>query len=402
MDSNSNLTERARGIRGTADSAGGPSKFPTDPVELAVELLRINSINPDLVPGAPGEVEVSGYCRAWLESQGFEVSTVGSASRPTVVGVRRGSGGGRSIMLNGHYDTVGIDSYQGDPFSAEIRDGKLFGRGAFDMKTGMAAIMAAASRCTGLRGDVILTLVADEEFGSLGTEDALAEFSADAAIVTEPTELNVVVAHRAFAWFEIELQGKAAHGSMPEQGVDAIAHATEVMIALRDYGLRLRTERTHELLPPSSVRVSMISGGSDAATVAESCRLTIERRSVPGESPDSVEAELRELLDEVAVRVQDFNYRLTRLVARGPLEANPDSEILRTVLGAFETAAGREATTRGEPFWTDAGLILEAGIPCLLIGVDGGGAHADVEWATTESINTLSDVLEQTIRDFCG
>jgi acetylornithine deacetylase len=381
-----------------------PPPAELDPVELARELIRIDSVSSELVPGAAGETAIAGWCSDWLGAHGFEVHRLGTAEHPTVVGVAHGTGGGRSIMLNGHLDTVGVASYDGDPFAAEVRDGKLFGRGAFDMKGGVAAILVAAARAAvgGLAGDIIVTLVADEEFGSRGTEDALAAFTADAAIVTEPSELNLVLAHRGFAWFEVELAGLAAHGSMPHQGVDAIAHAGLVLRAVDDLRARLESRAAHPRLGHSAVRVSMIAGGTDAATVADACTLTVERRMLPGETPDAVEAELRAILDGLAADTADFRYELRRLVARGAFEADADWPIVRAVAASAERVLGAPAATRGEPFWTDAGLILEAGIPCLLLGVDGGGAHADTEWATTTSIEQLTDILEGAVREFCA
>jgi len=375
-----------------------------DPIDVARDLIRIDSVNSELVPGAAGEASIAGWCADWLGARGFEVHRLGTAEHPTVVGIARGTGGGSSLMLNGHLDTVGVASYDGDPFEAEVRDGKLFGRGAFDMKGGVAAILVAAARATadGLAGDIIVTLAADEEFGSRGTRDALAAFTADAAIVTEPSELNLVLAHRGFAWFEVELSGLAAHGSMPHEGVDAIAHAGLVMTALDEFRARLEAAPPHPLLGHGAVRVSMITGGTDAATIAESCTLTLERRTLPGETPDAVEAELRTLLDGLAAGTPGFRFELRRLVARGAFEADPDWPIVRAVASSAERVLGAPARTRGEPFWTDAGLILEAGIPCLLVGVDGGGAHADTEWATTASVVQLTDLLEGAIRTFCA
>ncbi len=374
-----------------------------DSVELTRALIRIDSVNPDLAPDAAGEAEIAAWCAAWLEASGFEVRLVGTAERPTVIGIARGTGGGQSLMLNGHLDTVGVASYDGDPFAAEVRDGRVYGRGAFDMKSGVAAIMVAAARAAGagLAGDVVVTLVSDEEYGSRGTQDALAAVSADAAIVTEPSEMHLVLAHRGFAWFDLELTGVAAHGSMPHQGVDAIAHAGLVMRALDDLRSRFEAAPPHPLLGYGTARVSMISGGKDAATVADSCTLTIERRTLPGETPDSVEAELRALLEELAATTPGFQFVLKRIVARGAFEADPEGALVHAVAQSAQRVLGRPAPSRGEPFWTDAGLILEAGIPCLLLGVDGGGAHADTEWATVASIEQLTDILEGTIRAFC-
>jgi len=391
-------------IISTGPNAAGVDPVALDVVKLTQELVRINSISPDLVPDAAGEAEIVQWCAAWLSARGFEVQQVGPAERPSIIGIARGTGGGKSLMLNGHVDTVGVAGYDGDPFAAEVRDGNVYGRGTFDMKAGVAAIMVAAARAAKakLAGDVIVTLVSDEEFGSQGTQDALAAVTADAAIVTEPSEMHLVLAHRGFAWFEIELTGLAAHGSMPHQGVDAIAHSGLVMRALDDLQVRFESALPHPLLGFSAVRVSMISGGTDAATVAQSCTLTIERRMLPAETPDSVETELRDLLDALVAAHADFQFELRRLVARGAFEADMDGPIVRAVADSAERVLGRPAASRGEPFWTDAGLILEAGIPCLLIGVDGGGAHAATEWATVESIEQLTDILEGAIRTFCA
>jgi acetylornithine deacetylase len=372
-----------------------------EPLELARRLISLDSVNPRLVPGGAGEGAAAAHCAGWLQERGFAVTRLETvAGRPSIVGVATGSGGGRSIMLNGHLDTVGVGTYAGAPLDPVVRDGRVYGRGAFDMKTAVAAILVAAERAvrSGLRGDVIVTLVADEEFGSTGTEEVLRSFTADAAIVAEPSNLEVVLAHRGFAWFELELTGRAAHGSMPHEGVDAIAHAGLVLRALDDVRTGLERMPRHPLLGHGSVRVSTIEGGVDAATVAPSCVLTIERRTLPGETPDSVEAGLRAVLDGIP----GIDYALTRLVARGAFEADPEWPIARYLADNAERVLGHRAPVRGEPFWTDAGLVQEAGIPCLLIGVDGGGAHADEEWATLESLTALTSILEGTIRDFCA
>lgn len=376
-----------------------------DPVAVARDLISIDSVNPALVSRARGEGRVAAWCADWLSERGFEVTAYESVEgRPSIVAIKRGSGGGRSLMLNGHLDTVGVATWIGEPFTAEIRDGNLYGRGAFDMKGGVAAILVAAARATGnratgnLSGDVIVTLVADEEFGSHGTEEVLSHVTADAAIIAEPSGLELTLAHRGFAWFEVQIEGVAAHGSMPEQGVDAIVQAGRIMRALDQLRAELGSGPGHPVLGHGTVRVATITGGVDAATVAPSCTMTIERRFLPGQSVTSVEQQLRET---IAAADGEATATVTTLVARGAFEADPEWPIVRSVAAHTARVVGL-ATTRGEPFWTDAGLIAEAGIPCLIIGVDGGGAHADVEWATVDSIVGLTDILEGTIRDFCG
>lgn len=376
-----------------------------DPVALAARLIAIDSTNPDLAPGGAGETEIAAWCARWLAARGFEVHRLEErAGRPSIVGIKRGTGGGRSLMLNAHLDTVGVDGYEGDPFSGARHSDRLHGRGAFDTKGGLAAVLVAANRATltPLAGDLLVTLVADEEFGSLGTEEVLRRFTADAAIVVEPSELSLTVCHRGFAWFGLTLHGRAAHGSMPGQGVDAIRHAGLVLQSLDELRTGIEQKPAHPLLGHGSVRVATISGGTDAATVAASATLTIERRTLPGESPAMIEAELRLLLDSLARDTADFSYDLTRLVARGAFEADPDWPIVRLLDEQAERVLGHTVVQRGEPFWTDAALVLEAGIPCLLFGVDGAGAHAPLEWATEASIHQVAEILEDTIVAFSG
>ena len=377
----------------------------SDPVVILQQLVRIDSVNPDLVPGAAGEVRIATWCGDWLRGHGFVVTVLEQTpGRPSVVGVKRGAGAGRSLMLNAHLDTVGVATYVGDPFSGELRDGRVYGRGALDTKSGVAAILVAAARASAgvLAGDVIVTLVADEEFGSIGTEEVLRGFHADAALVVEPSGLELTTAHRGFAWFELELTGLAAHGSQPELGVDAIWHAGLALRALDGLRQQLNAAPAHASLGHGAVRVSQISGGDDAATVAARCVLTLERRMLPGQSPDSVEAELRALFTELAHTEPQFQFTLSRLVARAAFEAEPDWPIVRALSANVQRVVGRAATTRGEPFWTDAGLILEAGIPCVVFGADGEGLHADTERADTQSVRALAEVLEGTIIEFCG
>ncbi|QIS39040.1 M20/M25/M40 family metallo-hydrolase [Clavibacter capsici] len=387
-----------------------PGAGDVDPVDLAADLIRIDSTNPDLVPGAAGEPAVAAHVAAWLRARGFAVRVLeGTPGRPTVLATAHGAGGGRTILLDGHLDTVPPGDPERGGLSPRIEDGRLLGRGAFDMKAGVAAMMVAADRARriGTHGDVVLALVADEEFGSIGTEEALRALAAagtrvDGAVISEPSQSEAIVAHRGFGWYEIRLRGRAAHGSMPEQGVDAIAHAGLVLRELDALADRLAAGARHPLLGPGAVRVSRIHGGTDAATVADSCVLTVERRFLPGETTADVEAGLRAALDGVVARTPGMDAELVPLVARAAFEADVDGPLARAVLDSGARVTGAPVPHRGEPFWTDAGLMQEAGIPCILLGVTGGGAHADEEWAEVDSVRTLADVLEGAILDFCG
>lgn len=374
----------------------------SDVVGVMAELVAIDSVNSDLVPGASGETAIVDWCVGWLTHRGFEVTRLeGRTGHPSLIAIARGSGGGPSLLLNAHLDTVGVESYEGDAFSARIDGDRLYGRGSFDTKSGVAAVMVAAARAHAefaLRGDVVLALVADEEFGSTGTVETLAHLAETgivptAGIVVEPSALELTVAHRGFAWFEVVFTGLAAHGSMPEQGVDALAAASFFVHSLDDVRARLQSTVPHPLLGHGTVRVSTINGGTDAATVADRCVITVERRTLPDDDLDAVEGELHKLVDHAARAVPGAVGATRRLVARAAFEAPPESAIVELVAQQVETVLATPARRRGEPFWTDARLVHEAGIPCLVIGADGGGAHADVEWARISSVRELEAVL---------
>lgn len=377
-----------------------------DPITLLADLTAIDSENPGLAPGGAGEAAIAAFCAQWLAERGFEVHRLErQPGRPSVVAVARGSGGGRSLMLNGHLDTVGLAGYSGDPLAPVVRDGRLHGRGSYDMKGGVAAMMTAAAIAVAgapSRGDLILALVADEELGSLGTAEVLERFTADTALVCEPTELEVVVAHKGFAWFEVEIVGRAAHGSRPDLGIDAIAKAGHFLVALEALQRRLASGPAHPVLGTGSVHAGVISGGVEPSTYPERCRITVERRTVPGETGETVERELRAIIEGLAATVPGFAAELTRGLCRNPWEADRAGAVYRSVVARATEALGRAPVERGEPFWTDAQLLAEAGIPALLFGVAGGGAHAADEWVDLDSLRTLTDVLAGVIADLCS
>ncbi|MET9090248.1 ArgE/DapE family deacylase [Streptomyces sp. NPDC004237] len=390
----------------TAPTPAAAELPDSDPTGLLSRLIAIDSVNPDLVPGGAGETVIADFCGRWLAARGFEVHRLERRpGRPSLVAIARGTGGGRSLMLNGHLDTVSLADHDGDPLDPRIRDGRMYGRGTFDMKGGIAAMMVAAARATAdgpLRGDVVLACVADEEHGSFGTEEVLESFTADAAIVTEPSHLEVTLAHKGFAWFDVEIEGTAAHGSRPDLGVDAIAKAGHFLVALEDLGRRLAEGPAHPLLGTGTVHASVIHGGEEPSTYPAHCRITLERRTVPGENADSVERELTAVLDQLAASVPDFRYRLTRGLHREPFEADPEAAIVRTLTRRAEQTLGHPPVVRAEPFWTDCALLDRAGIPCLLFGVDGEGAHAATEYVDLASLDRLTDILTATITDFCS
>ncbi|HEY9525887.1 MAG TPA: M20/M25/M40 family metallo-hydrolase, partial [Anaerolineales bacterium] len=241
--------------------------------QLLSDLVSINSINPDLVPGSAGEGEIAHYIADWLKLAGLEVELIESVSgRPNVVGIARGTGGGKTLLLNGHMDTVGVAGMIAG-HTPRMEGGRLYGRGAYDMKGGLAACMLAIAEATkrSLRGDVIFTGVIDEEYASVGTMDLAKRFHADGAIVAEFTELQLILAHRGFVWLEIETIGKAAHGSRPDLGVDAIVKMGKVLNEIENLDQTLRANPTHPLLGSGSLHASLINGGQELSSYPERC-----------------------------------------------------------------------------------------------------------------------------------
>ena len=376
-----------------------------DPVELLCALTEINSVNSTLVPGAPGESEIATFIGKWFTDRGFEVTRLeGTPGRPSIVACSKGATSSKKIMLNGHIDTVTVASYDGDGCKAVRKDGNVYGRGTFDMKGGLAGQMVAAHRAVqrGITGQVIVAAVSDEEHGNIGTEEVLKHFTADVGVVAEPTMLGLTVAHKGFVWFDLTINGLAAHGSRHDLGIDAITKAGYALVALDKYADEL-TSRPHiKYLETPSVHASIIKGGEELSSYPAECTIAIERRTVPGETPAGVRAELIAILDDVAANTKDFSYELGGGFTRAPLQVSEDHEIVRLIQNHFQSHTGNPIGFRGEWYWTDAALMNDAGITTVLFGVDGEGAHAATEWATESSVHTVADVLTDVVVEWCN
>ena len=373
-------------------------------VELAARLVGIESINPDIVAGGSGEGAIARFVAEWCESAGLETSLWDAApGRPNVVAVARGLGGGRSLMLNAHTDTVGIDA-MAEPFSGRLENGRLYGRGSYDMKGSLAACMLAAAEAKrrGLRGDVILAAVADEEYASVGTEAVAASLHADAAIVTEPTEMQIAVAHRGFVHLEIETQGRAAHGSRPHLGIDAIAKMGRVLVGIEQLDGRLRSNPTHRLVGSGSVHASLIEGGQEFSSYPARCVLQAERRTIPGETPGLVEREIQRIITQVGAGDPDFSAEVRVLGTREPFEVSEDEAIVQTVRRHATKALGAEPDIAGASYWADSALLAAAGIPTVLFGPRGEGAHAEVEWVDVGDLERCVEIYVAVAAEVCN
>jgi acetylornithine deacetylase len=358
--------------------------------ELAAELVRIDSVNPDLVPGGAGEGEVARFVADWLVGAGLEVEVEEVApGRPNVVGRAHGSGGGPTLLLNAHMDTVGYEGME-TPLEPRVEDERLYGRGAYDMKGSLAAIMLAGAEAAQarLRGDVLVAAVVDEEVYSIGAEAVARSYRADAAIVAEPTELRLVVAHKGFVWMEVETRGCAAHGSRPDLGEDAIVAMGRVLTGLGALADTLLANPSHSLLGSGSVHASVIRGGVELSTYPESCVLDLERRTVPGETVELVERQIREIAGGAEIRTT---------FVREPFEVTWEEPVVQAVL----RHAG-DPEVAGVPFWADSAVFAAAGIPTVVFGPGGEGAHAQVEWVDLADLERCKDVYLAVAQEFCA
>jgi acetylornithine deacetylase len=366
--------------------------------ETLQRLVRMDSVNPLLVAGAAGEAEIAGYVAKSLGEMGLEVQRFEpEPGRVSVVGRLHGTGGGRSLMLNAHLDTVGVIGMV-EPFSGELRDGRIYGRGAFDMKGSLAACMAAARELVGsrLRGDVVVAAVADEEYGSLGTQDLLASgLRVEGAIVTEPTALEVCLAHKGYLWIEVAIAGRAAHGSKFEYGIDANLKMGQFLAKLAGLEKELRERKAHPLVGPPSLHAALLEGGSGLSTYAATSKVQIERRTVPGETEAQAVAEIQMLADEFGGTVKCF-------FARDPFEVAPEAEIVKCLDRAAMKVRGVEPQHIGDTPWMDAALLAAAGIETVVCGATGAGAHADEEWVELESVVALGEMLAEVAREYCA
>jgi acetylornithine deacetylase len=376
----------------------------SDVAELAAKLVAIESINPDVVAEGSGETEVARFVAEWCDRAGLETTLSEPApGRPNVIAVARGTGGGRTLILNAHTDTVGVAGMT-DPFTPRLDDGRLYGRGAYDMKGSLAACMVAVAEVggKGLRGDVVLTAVSDEEFASVGSEAIAESVAADAGIVTEPTEMDVAVAHRGFVHLEIETEGRAAHGSRPHLGIDAIAKMGRVLVGIEELDRRLRAEPTHPYVGSGSVHASLIEGGQEYSSYPARCVLQAERRTIPGEGVALVVRELEGITAPLAEEDPDFSAHLRVLAARNPFEIAEGAEIVTTLRRCAASVLGSEPPLVGVSYWADSALLAEAGIPTVLFGPRGEGAHAEVEWVDVGDLERCAEIYAAVAAELCA
>ncbi|MCI0486764.1 MAG: ArgE/DapE family deacylase [Blastocatellia bacterium] len=374
-------------------------------IKLLTELVAIDSVNPQLAPGGAGEGEIAEAVAARMRSAGIDVEiTEVLPGRPNVVGVIEGRAQGPSLMFCGHLDTVGVIGME-SPFTPVEREGRLYGRGAQDMKGGVAAMVDAACALAKSgwpkRGRLIVAAVIDEEYESAGAEAIAARWKADAAVVTEPTDMTVAIGHKGFSWVEVTTRGRAAHGSRPREGRDAILRMGRVLSRLESLDRDLQSREPHPVHGTASLHASLIEGGRELSTYPDSCCLKIERRTVGGEAIHTALAEVEEILDALKAEDPEFEAQARFMFGRPSYEIASEHELPRN-LEAIVRRAGRETRLAGMTYWTDAAILGEAGIPSVVFGPGGAGLHGLEEYVLIDEVIACRDALLELARDYCA
>ena len=371
-------------------------------LDLLDALLRIDSVNPGLDPAGAGEAQLATFIAGWGRAAGLRTRVLESTpGRPSVV-LRGGQNtGGRRLLLSGHLDTVGLAGTR-DALTPRTEGDRLYARGAYDMKAGLAAALIACrdAALAGIDGEVIVAAVADEELASLGIQEVLTHLDPagiGGAVVTEPTERQAGTAHRGFVWTEVTITGVSAHGSRPHLGADAILAAGHHLVAFDHLDQQLRN-RPHPFLGPGNLHASLITGGTEESTIPGRCIFTVERRTLPGETLERVEADVAGLLEQCRPADPRLNITARTTLHRPPMETPATAPIVQALLAA----AGPGTTVAPMSYWADSAFLSTAGIPTVLYGPEGEGAHADIEWVSRSGTRTTTTVLTQLAQDFCS
>ena len=366
-------------------------------LELLQRLVSIPSVNPALAADASvtGEGAIARFAADWLVRHGVRAWTDEvEPGRFNAVG-EVGSGP-KTLVACAHLDTVQTAGMSIPPFDPRFEKGRIYGRGSYDMKGGVTAVMCAAAALARAPygGRFMLALVADEEYASIGALDWVKRYRADACVITEPTAQGMrelIVAHKGFVWLDVHTRGFATHGSRWDIGISAIHAMGRVIAACDEFDRNVLRQRTHPLLGPASMHCALISGGTGLSTYAATCRMQIERRTLPGETPERVLEEIWTLM-----RKADVEGDVAITLARPPLTVAPDAPIADCARRGMRAVTGHQPADAGVGYWMDAAIFAQAGIPTVNFGALGAGAHEAVEWVDLETVVQCARALYET------
>jgi acetylornithine deacetylase len=374
-------------------------------IKLLRDLIAIDSVNPSLVPGGAGETDIASHLADEMRSFGMDVEIEEAApGRPNVIGILEGRAAGKTLMFCGHTDTVSVEGMRA-PFDPVENNGRIYGRGSQDMKGGVAAMVEAARKLAnsgGLdQGRLVIAAVADEEYASIGAESLIKKWTADAAVVTEPTDLVLGIGHKGFSWVEVTTEGRAAHGSRPRDGRDAILRMGRVLSKLESLDRGLQSKSPHPVLGCASLHASLINGGRELSTYPDRCVLHMERRTIIGEDPEIALREVEEILESLKSEDEEFTASARFLFGRLPYETPADHQLPQSLTSALNQL-GHTAKQDGMTFWTDAAVLGHAGIPSVIFGPGGAGLHSTEEYVLADEVIICRDALTELARDFCS
>jgi acetylornithine deacetylase len=384
--------------------------MPDDLTTLLSDLVAIPSVNPSMAPpGAPeaGEAEVAAYVMNWCAAHGLIARAREVAPRRPNVLVDLGLSRERTFLLQTHMDTVPGGPMGERAYRPEIREGRLYGRGACDAKGQLAAMLWAMARlkedAERLRANVVLVAAMDEEHTFKGALAMVADgLRADGAIVGEPTGLRGVIAHKGVVRWAMHVRGRAAHTSRPDQGINAVDGMMDVLGALRASWARTLTAE-HPLLGRATATVVSIEGGVAPNVVPDSCRATVDRRTLPGEDPEPVLAACDAVLDELRAGSPGWTVeREPAFVCDYALETSPDEAVVRAALAAIKAVTGHETAPIGVPYGTDASKLSRfGGIPCVVLGAgDIAQAHTADEYLDLDQLARAAQIYYEAARAF--
>ncbi len=373
-------------------------------IDILRDLIAIDSVNPSLASSGGGEAEIANAIAATLRQGGLDVEIQEvAAGRSNVIGILEGRQQGRSLMLCGHMDTVGVAGMDA-PFDPVQKDGRIYGRGSQDMKGGLASMIAAILRIAengGLAaGRMLLAAVVDEEYASIGADALVTKWKADAAVVGEPTDMKIAVGHKGFEWVEITTEGVAAHGSRPADGRDAIMRMARVLARLEKLDREIQSRKPHLIHGTGSLHASLINGGRELSTYPDWCTLQMERRTIAGEPNRCAFLEVEKILDDLKSEDPEFKASAKFLFSRPPY-LTPEDHDLPQMIGALVAGRGMKPVRGGMTFWTDAAILGEAGIPSIVFGPRGAGLHSTLEYVFEEDVLACRDILIELATGFC-
>ena len=380
--------------RGPRAVAGGA---PTDAVAMTLALVAIPSVNPSIETGGDAEEAVARTAAAWLREWGWDAQVIACDSGRFNVSAIRGETG-PSLLLNGHLDTVGIKGMTVAPFGGDSTDELIVGRGSCDMKAGVAIVLETA-RLAALNdwpGRLHILLTGDEEHASIGMQAAVESgLSADMAVVTEPTSLAVMPAHKGFSWVKATFLGRAAHGSRPEVGVDAVRAASRFLVALDELDAEIHAGPAHPLLGHGSWHVGTMTGGVAPSVYPEQCEVVMERRTLPSESENDFIADLQAQADVLVDAGHALGVTLEQDLMRPGSDVDPGHPVVTGLLAACATE-GVEPRVEGMTAWVDAAYLNLIGIPAVCFGPGSiGKAHSADEDVPVSEIQAGARVLSR-------